>query len=163
MAGAVGGALGPRHQHQHVDISYLILAGTFYYLLSMQWPGWRHSRCQVNGEIRASINDAKGEIIVERAREQFPQASPRILTDNGPRFITREFKQFIGFPVYALLAILKKQVRLSLRHYKFLSILSVTIFEKPSILEGFSNFTLRAPAGRGLYSIEPFRLLVGER
>jgi putative transposase len=35
------------------------------------------------------------ETIVQRAREQFPKARPRIISDNGPQFIAWEFKQFI--------------------------------------------------------------------
>jgi transposase InsO family protein len=35
------------------------------------------------------------ETIVQRARERFPAARPRIISDNGPQFIAWEFKQFI--------------------------------------------------------------------
>ena len=35
------------------------------------------------------------EVILQRAREQFPEVSPRIITDNGPQFIARDFKEFI--------------------------------------------------------------------
>jgi cytochrome c1 len=35
------------------------------------------------------------EIILQRAREKFPQARPRIISDNGPQFIAKDFKQFI--------------------------------------------------------------------
>ena len=35
------------------------------------------------------------EIIVERARERFPGERPRIISDNGPQFIAKDFKQFI--------------------------------------------------------------------
>ncbi|MBK8013959.1 MAG: transposase family protein [Deltaproteobacteria bacterium] len=33
--------------------------------------------------------------ILERAREQFPGAQPRIISDNGPQFISRDFKAYI--------------------------------------------------------------------
>src|SRR5579859_5116068 len=72
------------HQHWHVDISYLNLAGTFYYLCSVL-DGY--SRYLVHGEIRESVKEAEVELIVQRAREKFPQASPRIISDNGPQFI----------------------------------------------------------------------------
>jgi len=32
------------------------------------------------------------ETIVQRARERFPRTRPRIISDNGPQFIAREFK-----------------------------------------------------------------------
>ena len=35
------------------------------------------------------------EIILARAREKFSQARPRIISDNGPQFIARDFKEFI--------------------------------------------------------------------
>jgi len=35
------------------------------------------------------------ETILQRAREQFPDAQPRIISDNGPQFIAKDFKQFI--------------------------------------------------------------------
>jgi transposase InsO family protein len=35
------------------------------------------------------------EIIPQAAREQHPQARPRIISHNGPQFIARDFKEFI--------------------------------------------------------------------
>ena len=35
------------------------------------------------------------EIILQRAREYFPDARPRIISDNGPQFIAKDFKDFI--------------------------------------------------------------------
>ena len=35
------------------------------------------------------------EIIIERAKEKFPTARPRIISDNGPQFIAKDFKEFI--------------------------------------------------------------------
>jgi transposase InsO family protein len=80
------------HQHWHVDISYVNLAGTFYYLASVL-DGY--SRYLVEGEIRESMREADVEIVLQRAREQFPEARPRIISDNGPPFIARDFKEFI--------------------------------------------------------------------
>jgi len=71
---------GP-HPHWHVDISYLNWAGTFYYPCSVR-DGY--SRYLVHWEIRESMTEAEVEIILQRAREQFPQALPRIISDNGP-------------------------------------------------------------------------------
>jgi len=47
---------------------------------------------------------------------------------------------WVALSVYALVAIVKKQLGLDLSLYKILQILSVTIFEKTPILEGFFNF-----------------------
>ena len=35
------------------------------------------------------------ETIIQRARERHPGVSPRIISDNGPQFIARDFKEFI--------------------------------------------------------------------
>jgi hypothetical protein len=35
------------------------------------------------------------ETIIQRAREAFPGETPRIITDNGPQFIAKDFKEFI--------------------------------------------------------------------
>ena len=35
------------------------------------------------------------EVILQRAREKFPDAHPRIISDNGPQFIANDFKAFI--------------------------------------------------------------------
>lgn len=83
--------LGP-HQHWHVDVSYINLSGTFYYLCSLL-DGY--SRFLVHWEIRESMTEAEVEIILQRGREKFPLASPRIISDNGPQFIARDFKEFI--------------------------------------------------------------------
>lgn len=83
--------LGP-HQHWHVDVSYLNLAGTFYYLCSVL-DGY--SRYIVHWEIRERMREVDVETILQRAREKYPDARPRIITDNGPPFIARDFKAFI--------------------------------------------------------------------
>jgi len=47
---------------------------------------------------------------------------------------------WVALSVYVLVAIVKKRLELDLSLYKILQILSVTIFEKTPILEGFFNF-----------------------
>ncbi len=47
---------------------------------------------------------------------------------------------WVAIAVYALVAIVKKQLGLDLSLHKILQILSITIFEKTPILEGFFNF-----------------------
>lgn len=82
---------GP-HRHWHLDVAYLNLAGTFYYLCSVL-DGY--SRAIVHWDIRESMNEADVEIILQKTRENFPKARPRVITDNGPQFIARDFKEFI--------------------------------------------------------------------
>jgi len=80
------------HQHWHIDIAYLNVSGTFYYLCSIL-DGM--SRAIVHWEIREAMTEADVECVVERAREKFPDAKPRIISDNGPQFIARDFKAYI--------------------------------------------------------------------
>ena len=49
----------------------------------------------VHWEIRETMNEAEVETIIQRAREQFPGERPRIISDNGPQFIAKDFKEFI--------------------------------------------------------------------
>jgi hypothetical protein len=41
------------------------------------------------------MKEADIEMILERAKEKYPEAKPRIISDNGPQFIARDFKEFI--------------------------------------------------------------------
>ena len=79
-------------QHWHIDVSYINVHGTFYYLCSVL-DGY--SRFIVHWDLRESMREADVEIILERAKEKHPQARPRIISDNGPQFIARDFKEFI--------------------------------------------------------------------
>ena len=72
------------HEHWHVDVSYLNIGGTFYYLCSAL-DGC--SRSIVHWEIREQMKEADIETILERAKEKHPQARPRIISVNGPQFI----------------------------------------------------------------------------
>jgi len=80
------------HEHWHVDISYVNVCGTFYYLTSVL-DGC--SRFIVHWELRESMKEADVEVVLQRARERFPDARPRIISDNGPQFIAKDFKEFI--------------------------------------------------------------------
>ena len=80
------------HEHWHVDVSYINVCGTFYYLCSVP-DGY--SRYIVHWEIRETMKEVEIEVILQRARERFPEAHPRIISDNGPQFMARDFKEFI--------------------------------------------------------------------
>jgi transposase InsO family protein len=80
------------HEHWHVDVSYINIHGTFFYLFSVLDGA---SRFIVHWELREAMTTRDIEIILQRAREKFPAARPRIISDNGPQFIANDFKQFI--------------------------------------------------------------------
>lgn len=80
------------HQHWHSDISYINIACTFYYLITVL-DGY--SRYLIHWELRKSMTEKDLEITVQRAHEKFPEAKPRIISDNGPQYIANDFKLFI--------------------------------------------------------------------
>src|SRR5262249_54131787 len=88
------GFVQPRqpHEHWHIDVSYLNLGGTFYYLCAVL-DGY--SRAIVHWDLRASMKEQEVECILERAKELYPEARPRIISDNGPQFVAKDFKEFI--------------------------------------------------------------------
>jgi len=80
------------HDHWHIDVSYINICGTFYYLCSIL-DGC--SRYIVHWELRESMTEGDIEIVLQRAKERYPDATPRVISDNGPQFIAKDFKEFI--------------------------------------------------------------------
>ncbi|SOH06138.1 hypothetical protein KSMBR1_3665 [Candidatus Kuenenia stuttgartiensis] len=44
---------------------------------------------------RETMKETEVEIILERAKEKYPDVKPRIISDNGPQFIAKDFKDYI--------------------------------------------------------------------
>lgn len=82
---------GP-HKHWHVDVSYINIDGTFYFLTSVL-DGY--SRYIVHHELREAQKEVDVEIVIQRALEKVPGERPRIISDNGSQFTARDFKQFV--------------------------------------------------------------------
>jgi transposase InsO family protein len=80
------------HEHWHIDISYLNIHGTFYYLTTVL-DGY--SRFIVHWEIRRSMTEQDELVVLQRAKEKFPNETPRIISDNGAQFLAKDFKEFI--------------------------------------------------------------------
>ena len=87
------------HGHWHIDVAYLSIGGTFYYLCGILDGD---SRSIVHGEIRAAMTEQDVETILQRACEKFPGETPRIISDNGPPTnaarrcpVAKEFKQYV--------------------------------------------------------------------
>lgn len=80
------------HEHWHIDISYVNISGTFYYLCTIL-DGY--SRYVVHWDIRESMTEADVQVVLQAAKEMFPGATPRIISDNGPQFVANDFKKFI--------------------------------------------------------------------
>jgi putative transposase len=80
------------HQEWHIDVTYINLSGTFYYLCSVL-DGF--SRYIVHWEVREAMKEPDVELIVQKALEAFPGVHPKLISDNGPQFIAKDFKEFI--------------------------------------------------------------------
>ena len=80
------------HEHWHIDIAHINICGTFYHLASLL-DGC--SRSILHWEIGESMIEEEVELMIERARERYPGVAPRIISDNGPQFISRDFKSYI--------------------------------------------------------------------
>jgi putative transposase len=80
------------HEHWHLDISYVNIHGTFYYLTTVL-DGY--SRFIVHWEIRPSMTELDQLVVLQRAKEKHPNERPRIITDNGSQFVAKDFKEFI--------------------------------------------------------------------
>jgi putative transposase len=81
------------HEHWHVDFSYLNIGGVFHFLCAVL-DGC--SRTVVAWDIRPTMREIDAEIVIQKARETYPDARPRIITDQGSQFKGREFKSFIA-------------------------------------------------------------------
>ena len=80
------------HEHWHIDMSYVNISGTFYYMLVVLDGA---SRYIVAWDIRTAMTEGEVEVVLERAKETFPGARTRMISDNGPQCIARAFKEYI--------------------------------------------------------------------
>ena len=53
------------------------------------------SRFLVYWDLRESMKEADIQIILERAKERYPEAKPRTISDNVSQFMANDFKEFI--------------------------------------------------------------------
>jgi putative transposase len=80
------------HEHWHIDISYINICGTFYYLCSII-DGY--SRSVVEWGLGESMTEFDVELVLQMAYEKYPDKRPRIISDNGPQFVSKDFKEYI--------------------------------------------------------------------
>jgi len=80
------------HQHWHTDIKYINYKGSFLFLISVM-DGY--SRYIVHHEVRAEMKEYDVQVVIQRAKEKYPDQKPRIISDNGGQFISKDFQEFI--------------------------------------------------------------------
>lgn len=53
------------------------------------------NRFLAHWELQESIREPHIELVLQKVLEKFPDHKPRIISDNGPQFLARDFKEFI--------------------------------------------------------------------
>ena len=84
----------PDHAHRdwHIDFSHVRVSSVFYHLCSII-DGY--SRSIVASGLMERMRDTDAQIVLQKAREAFPDENPNIISDNGSHFVSREFKTFL--------------------------------------------------------------------
>lgn len=80
------------HDHWHIDFSYINIGSIFYFLVVVL-DGC--SRAILSWDINETMTTDDAEIVLQKAREKYPAQKPRIISDNGGQFLSKDFKEFI--------------------------------------------------------------------
>lgn len=80
------------HEHWHIDFSYLRIGSAFYFIV-LVLDGC--SRAILSWDINETMTTEDAQIALQKAREKYPNHTPRIISDNGGQFLSKDFKQFI--------------------------------------------------------------------
>jgi len=78
------------HEQWHADYSYVRICGNFYYFVSVM-DGY--SRKILTCGLYPSMEGLWAELELSKAKELYPFARPRIITDNGSQFISKDFRE----------------------------------------------------------------------
>jgi transposase InsO family protein len=81
------------HQQWHTDFSYIRICGNYYYFISVM-DGY--SRKILSWGLFEKIERLEAEIVLMKAHELYPEAHPRIITDNGSQFISKDFRELVS-------------------------------------------------------------------
>lgn len=80
------------HQHWHTDIKYVNYKGTFLFFISIM-DGY--SRYIVHHELRANMTEFDIEIVLQKAIEKYPGLKPKLITDNGSQYLSKDFQIYL--------------------------------------------------------------------
>jgi putative transposase len=82
------------HEEWHTDITYVNVLGSFMFLVVVI-DGY--SRFVVQHELRKSMKDKDVCFVLQKAHERFPEEKPRIISDRGGQFISRELQSYLRY------------------------------------------------------------------
>jgi transposase-like protein len=78
------------HEQWHIDFSYIKIGGAFYYFLSIL-DGY--SRKILVWDLYQDMEGIRAEVLLTRARELYPAAKARVISDNGGQFVSKDFRE----------------------------------------------------------------------
>jgi transposase InsO family protein len=81
------------HQHWHVDFSYFKIGSVYFYFIAIL-DGY--SRAILAWDLREKMEERDAEIVIQAAKEAYPNAKPRIISDQGSQFRSNDFKRFVS-------------------------------------------------------------------
>jgi len=81
------------HEQWHTDFSYIRVRGTFYYFVSVM-DGY--SRKILSWGLYETMERLWAQVVLAQAKEKYPFAKPRIITDNGSQFISKDFRELVS-------------------------------------------------------------------
>ncbi len=79
------------HERSDLDLKFFLEELD---LKANKFNSWR-KRYIVHWEIRESMTERDAAIILQKAQENYSSFQPRIISDNGPQFIARDFKELV--------------------------------------------------------------------
>jgi putative transposase len=80
------------HEHWHTDIAYIKVRGVFYFLI-MVLDGF--SRYVLDWELMPDMLGRSVEDFIQRVKDKYPNATPKLIHDNGSQFISNDFKKLV--------------------------------------------------------------------
>ena len=93
---ASDGLYQPLREHEQwpTDFAYVNLRGTHYFFTSVL-DGY--SRFIVHWDLRSTMTTDDVELVIQRALESLPKGvpKPRLISDNGPQYISTEFRSYL--------------------------------------------------------------------
>jgi len=80
------------HQQWHTDIKYINYKGTFLFFISIM-DGY--SRYILHHELRSNMTEFDIEIVLQKAVEKYPDQKPKLITDNGSQYLSKDFQIYL--------------------------------------------------------------------
>lgn len=80
------------NEHWHIDIKYINHKGIFLFLITIIDGCTRYV---VHHDLRLSMTERDVEIVLQCAKDKYPIAKPRIISDNGSQFISKDFTVYL--------------------------------------------------------------------